>query len=222
VIPALEPRGFGHGSGIWNPDSTKFFVNIPKNASSFVLFWGNSHGWIAGNCWEFKTLNEMLVILRDPMDRWISGIAQYINGFILSVHGPNGPIFPDDPITGLDYVMNAEQFIAQYTDVTERVIFDVISRFDDHVWPQWEILDGLPDCKKKWFLMDDHLESNLSSYLGWSIRDGLDRNQGSANNNCRILQDFFRQRLKKRPELAERIIKHYRKDYELVAKVIDV
>jgi len=185
-----------------------------------VLSWANANGWIAGNCWEFGSVKEVLVILRDPVDRWISGIAQYINGFILNVHGPNGPIFPGEPITELDYAMDAEQFIQQYTDVTERLIFDVISRFDDHVWPQWEILQGFPNCEKKWFFLDDNLVDNLSSYLGWPVINGLDRNQGSTNINNKKLQDFFRQRLQIRPELAQRIRRHYQKDYELIARVI--
>ena len=222
MIPALEPRGFGYGSGVLSPDHSRFIANIPKNASSFILSWASKNRWAAALCDNHPTIQEIIIVLRNPLDRWISGIAQYINGYILSVHGPNGPIFPGEPVTELDYTIDAEQFVQQYTDVTERVIFDVISRFDDHVWPQWEILDGLPDCQKKYFLMDDHLESNLSAYLGWPIRNGLDRNQGSANINCRLLQDFFRQRLSKRPELAQRIIKHYQKDYELIAKVINV
>lgn len=203
-----------------SPDQSRFIVNIPKNASSFVGDWASRHGWTASIADDHITIQEIIVILRDPVERWISGIAQYLRGFILSVHGPNGPIFPGDTITEHDYPMDVEMFTKQYNDVTERLIFDVISRFDDHVWPQWEILQGLPDCQRRWFYMDGDLEQKLSEYLGWNPIDGLDRNRGSDDLNTRGLQVFFQQRLQQRPELEQRLRQHYKKDYELIAQMI--
>lgn len=220
MIPALVPRGYGHGSGVISSDHSRFIVNVPKNASSFVADWGFRNGWRAAIAENHPEIEEIIVILRDPMDRWISGIAQYLRGFILGVHGPNGPIFPGDPITEYDYVMTVEDFVAQYTDVTERLIFDVISRFDDHVWPQWEILEGLPDCRRTWFYLDDQLTRRLGDYLGWALVDGLDQNRGDDDLNNQGLQEFFRQRLQQRPELKTRIQKHYKRDYDLIEQVL--
>lgn len=216
----LESRGFGYGSGVWSPDSTQFLANIPKNASSFLLSWANHHGWYAGYVDDFDTLDEIIVVLRDPLDRWISGISQYINSFILSTHGPNGPVFPGETITEFDYAMDAGEFIKQYTDVSERLIFDVISRFDDHVWPQWEIIDGFPSCKTTWFYLEPEFDDKIGNYLQWTQIKGLDRNSGTSTANTNQLQNFFQQKLKARPELAERVKKHYAKDYELISRVI--
>jgi hypothetical protein len=221
MIPALQGRGFGHGSGVLNSTHDRFIINVPKNASSFVLDWGRQHGWHAALAENHSdTITEMIVILRDPVDRWISGIAQYINSYILSVHGPNGPIFPDEPTSKHDYTMNARVFIDQYTDATERLIFDVISRFDDHVWPQNEIIkDVLPRIPRRYFMLDHDFEQNIQQYLGWQPVANLDRNQGSYSDNNARLQNFFRDRLAQRPELHERLRRHYADDYALLSQI---
>jgi hypothetical protein len=135
------------------------------------------------------------------------------------VHGPNGPIFPGEPLTEHDYGMDAQMFIDQYTDITERLIFDVISRFDDHVWPQNEIIkDVLPKIPRRYFMLDD-LNQQLQQYLGWQPVSGLDRNQGSHSDNNARLQNFFRARLAQRPELHERLRRHYADDYLLLSQI---
>ena len=70
----------GHRLGECWVDETRniAYIHIPKNASSFVKgvligargFWHHSETSI--KC------NENLIMLRDPIDRWCSGIAQYL------------------------------------------------------------------------------------------------------------------------------------------------
>ena len=70
----------GHRLGeCWADESRDIaYIHIPKNASSFVKgvligargFWHHSETSI--KC------NENLIMLRDPIDRWASGIAQYL------------------------------------------------------------------------------------------------------------------------------------------------
>jgi hypothetical protein len=57
----------------------KTYIHIPKNASSFIKgvligsggFWHHSETLINSN--------ENLIMLRDPIDRWLSGITQYLH-----------------------------------------------------------------------------------------------------------------------------------------------
>ena len=220
MIPQLVDRGFGYGSGTLSPDLSQFIVNIPKNASSYMLDWARRHQWITTVADDHSdTITEMIVILRDPLDRWVSGIVQYLNTYILSVQGPNGPVFPDEPYSPYNWPMNAVQWIDGYNQTTERLIFDVVNRFDDHVWPQHEFFENLlPLVKRKYFLLDRNFDAAIADYLGFAPYLDLDSNSASNNANMRLLQKFFVDRLQERPDLAQRVIKAYAKDYELIAR----
>jgi len=220
MIPQLVDRGFGYGSGTLSPELSQFIVNIPKNASSYMLDWARRHQWMTTVADDHSdTITEMIVILRDPLDRWVSGIVQYLNTYILSVQGPNGPVFPDEPYSPHNWPMDAVQWIDGYNQTTERLIFDVVNRFDDHVWPQHEFFEDLvPAVKRKYFLLDCNFDTAIADYLGFAPYSDLDSNSASSNANMRLLQKFFVDRLQQRPDLAQRVIKAYAKDYELIAR----
>ena len=220
MIPALVSRGFGFGSGIINPSHDRFIVNIPKNASSYMLEWAVRHGWNAAVVQNHDTVKEIIVILRDPLERWISGISQYITTYIQSVHGPNGPVVDGMLITEHDYFLNAELFIDQYTDLTERLLIDTASRFDDHVWPQSELIKGLmPETKTTYFYLDTDFNTRLARYLGFTVFPDVARNRGADNPEQKKIQEFFQERLRIRPELKQRLARHYQADYDLIGSV---
>ncbi|WP_353479938.1 hypothetical protein [Haliscomenobacter sp.] len=220
MIPQLVDRGFGYGSGTVSPELSQFIVNIPKNASSYMLDWARRHQWMTTVADDHSdTITEMIVILRDPLDRWVSGIVQYLNTYILSVQGPNGPVFPNEPYSPHNWPMDAVQWIDAYNQTTERLIFDVVNRFDDHVWPQHEFVENLlPAVKRKYFLLDHNFDAAIADYLGFAPYPDLDSNSAGNNANMRLLQKFFVDRLQQRPDLAQRVIKAYTKDYELIAR----
>jgi hypothetical protein len=223
MIPALVRRGFGYGSGMIDPGRRRFLLNIPKNASSYMLDWSNRHGWNSALIDNHSDVDELIVVLRDPLQRWVSGLAQYIRSYILSVYGPNGPIFPGEPITKHDYVMTGEKFCSLYNDLTERLLFDVIDAFDDHVWPQHQMIPKvLPHVKKTFFFMDHTFDQSIGGYLEFAPMTDLDRNCGSVNHDTAQVQEFLQQRLLVRPELAARIKNHYREDYDLISRAFSV
>ena len=190
-----------------------------------MLDWAGRHDWsmaqVGDNC-DWHKVKELIVILRDPLERWISGIAQYLHTYILSVQGPNGPIFPDEAVTTFDVAINSHQLLVDYNQVVERLIFDQINRFDDHVWPQHEFFCNLlPDVPRKYFWLDKDFDHNISSYLNFARLNSLDKNIGKDNENVHILQQFFKQRFVVRPELAERVKKSYAKDYQLINQVFN-
>jgi hypothetical protein len=220
----LDSKGFDYGSGILSPNQIQFVVNIPKNSSSFLLSWLTQYEWHPANIKNhFGNVGEMLVVIRDPLERWISGIAQYINTYILSPVGPNGPIFSRNNVTNYDYTMTVEEFISTYDQTTERLLFDVINKFDDHVWPQIYFFHYLyPEKRRTYFYMDDNFTDTISSYLNLPVvsESKLDYNSSVSNTNMQQLQKFFKSRLELRPELKDRVVKSYRKDYELINSVI--
>jgi hypothetical protein len=188
-----------------------------------MLDWARRHQWTTTVVDDHSdTVTEMIVILRDPLDRWVSGIVQYINTYILSVQGPNGPVFPDEPYSPYNWPMDAVQWIDGYNQTTERLIFDQINRFDDHVWPQHEFFENLlPTVPRKYFWLDKDFDHNISCYLNFTRLNSLDKNVGKDNKNMHILQQFFKQRFVVRPELAERVKKSYAADYQLIKQVFN-
>lgn len=225
MITELARRGYGYGSGLISADGKRFIVNIPKNASSYLLNWTGCHGYSAAVVSDLPAVNqiqEMIVVLRDPVERWISGIAQYINTYILSVEGPNGPIYKVQDMTQYDRPMSAEEWIKNYNQNSERLLFDIITRFDDHVWPQHELFENLlPSVPRKFFYLDNSFDHNISQYLGLDPVADLDRNQGSVQTNIAKLQEFFQNRLAVRPELRQRIKDAYFQDYKLIREIFN-
>lgn len=219
----LARRGYGYGSGTLSSDCSQFVVSIPKNASSLLNDWTMRNGWssavVGDNC-DWSRCQELVVVLRDPLSRWISGIVQYINTYILSVYGENGPIYPGETVTEFDFVMSADDFISSYNQTTERLLFDVIFQFDDHVWPQLDFFEKLmPHVPRSYFYMDQQFTDKISSYLNIDFDQDLDYNSSKSNRNMKTLQNFFIDRLAVRPELKSRIIKAYNRDYEFIKNI---
>ena len=225
MITQLVNRGFGYGTGSLSPDCSQFVLNMPKNASSYMLDWAGRHDWTmatVGDSCDWHQVQEMIVVLRDPLNRWISGIAQYLNTYILSVVGPNGPVYNISDATPYDKQLTAEDWIGQYNQATERVIFDLISRFDDHTWPQCELFEHiLPNVSRKYFYLDSNFNTAISAYLNFEPYVDLDRNQSDASQDIQKLQEFFKHRLNTRPELKQRVIKAYARDYEIIKQVFN-
>ena len=219
MIPALTRRDFGYGSGMVSPNLFMFIVDIPKNASSFVSEWTSQFGWRAALAEQHEhRISQMIVILRDPLDRWISGISQYLNGWIL--HAKSFYSFETGPNTDQQYI-SAKSFIEQYNSITERLIFDNLDRYDDHVWPQCELINGLLPTKHKFFYyIDNTWEDRLSKHLGIPKVTISNKNSGSDNEDQNLLQQFFRSRIDTNPSLKSMIINRYQQDYDLINRVI--
>jgi len=223
VITQLASRGYGYGSGTLSPNHDRFLVNIPKNASSYMLDWANRHGWtsavINDTVVRNNDIKEMIVCVRDPVQRWISGVGQYLTSYVLNVTGAysweTGPGLDDQQISGDD-------FVADYNQVVERLLFDNLARLDDHVWPQIEFFENLiPTVPRKFFYIDQDFNRRIGDYLGFSPMSDLDRNRADTNPDTYKIQTFIRHRLNIRPELEQRVRKAYTQDYELIKQVFD-
>ena len=63
-----------------SPDLTNIWINIPKNASSFIQKVLTDNGWKEPPKYLVQNLLdssiEKTIILRDPVQRWISGFSE--------------------------------------------------------------------------------------------------------------------------------------------------
>lgn len=222
MIEQLKNKGYGYGSGVLSPDASQFIVNIPKNASSYILDWAGHHQWHATEILSHpdnSVVQEIVVVLRDPLQRWISGMGQYLTSYVLNVTGAyswdTGP-GPDDQF------MSSDEFVANYNPVVERLLFDNLERHDDHVWPQIEFFENLlPGVPRKYFYIDQTFNSKFGEYLNFQHIDGLDSNSGSTNPHTEKVQQFIKSRLNIRPELRQRVIDAYARDYKLIEEIFN-
>jgi len=61
------------------PGDQLLYMHIPKNASSFTSEKLTTVGFELLNCYnEQKYTNPIMVVLRDPMERWFSGVLEYL------------------------------------------------------------------------------------------------------------------------------------------------
>ena len=216
----LANKGFTYGSGLISPDHTKFIVNIPKNASSYLLDWSRQNGWSAGSAQDFAhKIQEIIVVLRDPMERWISGFAQYVSGNVL--HAKR--FYSTDTGPGEDFqYMSAQEFITNYNSLTERLIFDNLELFDDHVWPQQIFFNELlPAVPRRYFYIDNEFDRQIQQYLEFANPSSeLDRNDSNNDPDKKLLKQFINLRLNEVNELRMTIVEAYSQDYELINRII--
>jgi hypothetical protein len=123
-----------------HPDADIMYVNVPKNASSWTKPNLLDFGWEFYNYHDDGLNKHALVVLRDPVERWLSGIAEY-----LVLWQPR---------------MNNEDFTHGVIDI----FFDRIC-FDDHTELQVKFLHGLDTNNCTFFWCDEHYRANFSQYM---------------------------------------------------------
>ena len=136
-------RAKGHifGECMTHPDSDLMYVNIPKNATSWTKPNLVDFGW---EFYNYHTDNlyhkTAMVVLRDPVERWASGIAEYL------------------------YLYHRDWTINAFTIEMLDLIFDKIA-FDDHTESQVYFIEGLDLSRCVFFKFDENYQQNFSNFL---------------------------------------------------------
>lgn len=195
----LISRGHQVGGGLLSPDNKTFFFCIPKNASTFMT------GVLLQNNWEYANISyftgtEVICLVRDPLDRWISGISTYCCLHLLNQN------------------YGSDMFVENYNTLVERLIFDNIV-FDDHTTPQIEFINTIPvDKNIVYFLAEKKsLIKKLSDYLGYTLNYNLHEiNENSTENNYdqKRISDLLS--LKLNSYYKDKIARRYHRDYQLL------
>jgi hypothetical protein len=197
----LAVRGFTYGGGRISPDQKYFYINIPKNASSYLDQLCSYNGWPICNVAQINHVTP-IIVLRDPVDRWVSGITQYLHSFVLNSHNVRA--------------LSGQDFIAQYSDIFERLLFDQVI-VDDHTMPQYYFIDGIDHEKAKYFYFGPTLDNEFRSEFNLSPVK-VNENRGSDNINKQVVSAYIQQRLNNDPTLLATIKRCYQKDYTLISQ----
>lgn len=219
MISHRDDRGYQPGSGVIDRSHQRFILHIPKNASSFISHWttrsGQWHVHTLTDCQDHDDLQQMIIVLRDPVERWLSGFAQYACSWLLNA----SRFFDTATGPGQNFQRRTgQEFVQHYNWMTERLIFDNVEIFDDHVWPQSCFFrDILPDVPRRFFVLDHDFDHRFAQYLDLPAPDpDLDRNIGDANPDVRQIRQFLKSRMQDVPELLRCVKQVYEQDYHLI------
>lgn len=172
------------------------YINIPKNASSWTKPNLQDWGWEFYNYHTDQLDKTAIVVLRDPVDRWLSGIAE-----CLTLYHP--------------------AFDLQDMETVE-LIFDRIV-FDDHTEQQVKFLQGIDTDNCIFLWCDDNYRQNFSNliaeYYGPNKYYKYDYQHVSENSPERKNFKKIFSREIENPKYLKQVQDYYKKDYELINSV---
>ena len=194
-------RGFVPGGMFTTQDV--FYIPIPKNSSSYVGKLMLANKWNIANFLETDLTNKkIIVILRDPIDRWVSGMAQYLCSSVVSKG------------------YSADTIIQTWNEITQTLVFDKVI-FDDHTEKQVYFINTVPTESCIYFNSTHGVGELLQKCLGENninlninIKSELD-----GNMQHKLLANFLKELLVQTPVLVDRLKEVYADDYKLIESV---
>jgi hypothetical protein len=197
MLDHLVARGYKPNGGLISSDGI-FYLNIPKNASTYLT------NLLVANGWEYTTsldtrITECIVVLRDPIDRWVSGFATYAASWVLG----NG--------------YGSDHFVEDYNQLSEKLIFDNLV-FDDHTTEQVKYIQQLPRVPTTFFKLNGDIVSMLEEYTKQILvtDSSIEANVSETNYDTKKLSKFFGDKVSKDASLKAKVIERYSEDYELI------
>ncbi len=181
-------------------DSDLMYIHIPKNASSWTK--PNLLDWQ----WEFYNYHtdnlyhkHALVVLRDPVDRWLSGIAEYM------------------------YLKHRDLDLAKISNAMLDLIFERIA-FDDHTDQQILFLQNLDLNRCTFFWCDKTYREKFSKFLGQNNMPNeyykynfqhVTAEEPVRNN----FKKFFTNTINNNSKYLRQLEWYFSKDYKLIESV---
>lgn len=199
LLNQWEHKNHRYGQCLWHPLSEVMYVNIPKNASSWTFKVLQDAGWDVYNYHDDRMyLKRSLVVLRDPIKRWVSGISEYF-----AVYHPN---------------IQTEDFTKVFLDV----IFDRVC-FDDHTERQCYFIEGLKFDKCDFIEFGPKYTNNFLQWCSENkiiIKSVPDKIHSSDSDITRQqLTKFFYSIVDSNNEYKNSIQQFYKLDYELMNSI---
>jgi hypothetical protein len=206
-------RHHTHEYGMCFPDHKlkKFWVNIPKCATNWGKSWAKKNKLRISNYHSEQLLEkgyQPIVFLRDPVDRWYTGMAEWIHRY--GIFNPN------------------------YTP-TEEVLSVLLERvaFDEHTEEQVVFLENIDTNNAVFFRVDDNLSNNFKHYCEHELNQDpnlvLVQKSYSATGKKKVFKErlkecltnsIYNNNLNGKKEVCElRLKNYYELDYQLYNSV---
>lgn len=199
LLNRWDYKGHTFGSCMSSTGTDLMYVNIPKNASSWTKPNLVDLGWEEFNYHHDRFYSKhAMVVLRDPVERWLSGVCEYFALYMTDVD------------------------TNQFTPAFYELLIDQTT-LDDHTEKQFYFIDGLTHRNITWFWCDSGYRERFSQFL----RDrGVDNKynryeyqhttEGSEprKNFKKIFEPLLRN-----SKYLNKIKDYYKEDYELIDSV---
>jgi len=192
-------KGHTFGECMSHQDTNLMYVNIPKNASSWTKPNLQDWGWEHFNYHTDNLYHKhALVVLRDPIQRWLSGIAQYMFLYHKDLNINFTPSFLD-------------------------IIFDRIA-FDDHTDRQILFLQKLNFDNCTFFWCNKRYRELFSTFLHNHGMPNRYNKYEYQNVNNEIIErkrffEFFSTTLYANPKYINNLKEYFVEDYQLINSV---
>ncbi len=198
----IKDRGYNPGGGLLSPNRDIFYLNIPKNASTFLTNVLVENNWTHWNICNRDQIKTTIAFIRDPIDRWCSGFATYS---ALRLFG---------------YGYGSDHFLEDYNDLSEKIIFDQII-FDDHTDLQLKYVQQMLDFNPVFFRYNKNLIKQINSFLNHdlNINAVVANNRSEDNYDTKQISEFIRNKLNDNPDLKARVVQAYKEDYEFINSI---
>ena len=190
----------------YNSDIKNIYLPIPKNASTYFE---NSFEKTARHKIVFYQehnfeYNQLVVILRDPIKRWTSGIATYLRNNLSDKVTEN----TDEQLLN---ILQKNKFLIE--TITNKIIFD------EHTETQFYFLQPFLLSKAYYFYLDNNIQDKIFNfYQRQNIILNFDkRHLNRGNKNCIAL--FFQEYVKQNKNFYKNLCKLYESDYKLIDSV---
>ena len=175
-----------------NTAGTHKILLIPKNASTWLKTNLVGHGW--QRCNDDSTHLSTLVLLRDPIDRWLSGVVQYL--------ARNFPAVQHNTINS-DFA---------------KLIFDHVE-LDEHTQSQFVFLSNIDLDNTVFVWIDHNFNNNIQTWLAAAGSQPI-----NADAIYTTAEDHYRQLLRNKlvdiyqnsAHLQQRLQSYFEIEYQMI------
>lgn len=193
-IEYYKDKGHVFGQCMSHPDRDLMYINIPKNASSWIRSVLTNLKWEQYNYYTDNLSKPSIVVLKDPIERWLSGMAEYM------------------------YLYHRNIDITNLTDSFFDIIFDRVS-FDDHTEKQILFLENIDLNTCTFFQCNNTLKSRLGHFLNQDFNSYPNKHVTKDDPVRSKFRELFLHALKNNSKYQSQLNLYYAKDYNLINSV---